>query len=167
MAVLHNLMHMCSSLYSEAPPLAYTFASPETLQQCHNDIFCTADAELWTTGSNDSCQLGHKGHDTQLWPSRVEALDAHGVCQIACGQQHMLVVADQGALCAWGSADLGQLGQLCVFIQVLACTFAKSTDSFLTICIGGPLVSKTGLPLCQIHVLQVICRQCMLYYGYG
>ena len=70
-----------------------------------------ADAELWTTGSNDSCQLGHKGHDTQLKPSRVEALDAHGVCQIACGQQHMLAVADQGALCTWGAADLGQLGQ--------------------------------------------------------
>ena len=69
-----------------------------------------ADAELWTTGSNDSCQLGHKGHDTQLYPSRVQALDAHGVCQVACGQQHMLAVADGGALCAWGAADLGQLG---------------------------------------------------------
>ena len=70
-----------------------------------------ADAELWTTGSNDSCQLGHKGHDTQLHPSRVEALDAHGVCQVACGQQHMLAVADGGALCAWGAADSGQLGK--------------------------------------------------------
>ena len=69
-----------------------------------------ADAELWTTGSNDSCQLGHKGHETQLYPSRVQALDAHGVCQVACGQQHMLAVADGGALCAWGAADLGQLG---------------------------------------------------------
>ena len=71
-----------------------------------------ADAELWTTGSNDSCQLGHKGHETQLYPSRVQALDAHGVCQVACGQQHMLAVADGGALCAWGAADLGQLGTL-------------------------------------------------------
>lgn len=70
----------------------------------------TANAELWTTGSNDSCQLGHKGHETQLYPSRVQALDAHGVCQVACGQQHMLAVADGGALCAWGAADLGQLG---------------------------------------------------------
>lgn len=69
-----------------------------------------ADAELWTTGSNDSCQLGHKGHETQLCPCRVQALDAHGVCQVACGQQHMLAVADGGALCAWGAADLGQLG---------------------------------------------------------
>ncbi|DBA87172.1 TPA: hypothetical protein ACH3X2_005178 [Trebouxia sp. C0005] len=75
-----------------------------------NSAFITADAELWTTGSNDSCQLGHKGHDTQLHPSRVEALDAHGVCQVACGQQHMLAVADGGALCAWGAADSGQLG---------------------------------------------------------
>ena len=69
-----------------------------------------ADAELWTTGSNDSCQLGHKGPKTQLYPRRVQALDAHGVCQVACGQQHMLAVADGGALCAWGAADLGQLG---------------------------------------------------------
>lgn len=76
-------------------------------------IYCyhAADAELWTTGSNDSCQLGHKGHDTQLHPSRVQALDAHGVCQVACGQQHMLAVADGGALCAWGAADSGQLGK--------------------------------------------------------
>lgn len=76
-------------------------------------VYCchAADAELWTTGSNDSCQLGHKGHDTQLHPSRVQALDAHGVCQVACGQQHMLAVADGGALCAWGAADSGQLGK--------------------------------------------------------
>ena len=86
----------------------YSYMQPEDQ---HNLTMHAADAELWTTGSNDSCQLGHKGHDTQLKPSRVEALDAHGVCQIACGQQHMLAVADQGALCAWGAADLGQLGQ--------------------------------------------------------
>ena len=87
---------------------------------CNSYLYCAtllttlltyaADAELWTTGSNDSCQLGHKGHETQLYPSRVQALDAHGVCQVACGQQHMLAVADRGALCAWGAADLGQLG---------------------------------------------------------
>ena len=76
-----------------------------------HSMWLAADAELWTTGSNDSCQLGHKGHDNQLSPSRVEALDAHGVCQVACGHQHMLAVADAGALCAWGAADSGQLGQ--------------------------------------------------------
>lgn len=82
-------------------------------RKCNSQIALhTADAELWTTGSNDSCQLGHKGHDNQLYPGRVEALDAHGVCQVACGQQHMLAVADGGTLCAWGAADSGQLGKL-------------------------------------------------------
>ncbi|KAL3150238.1 hypothetical protein ABBQ32_000096 [Trebouxia sp. C0010 RCD-2024] len=92
-----------------------------------NSAFITADTELWTTGSNDSCQLGHKGHETQLYPCRVQALDAHGVCQVACGQQHMLAVADGGALCAWGAADLGQLGLGEVGVEQPQPRFLKNT----------------------------------------
>lgn len=105
----------------------------------NSDVKClpAADAELWTTGSNDSGQLGHKGHDTQLQPSRVQALDAHGVCQIACGQQHMLAVADQGALCAWGAADLGQLGMhfsVCPSHAKLANRFFSVSKSIAMCC---------------------------------
>ena len=112
---------------------------------------CTAaDAELWTTGSNDSCQLGHKGHDNQLSPSRVEALDAHGVCQVACGHQHMLAVADGGALCAWGAADSGQLGQVpsCCLPSLLQSIQAHAKGQFTKTSAGRVLLgSKIYTPM--------------------
>lgn len=113
--LLHLLLLHASHTYIASHATKAARSALLLMYQLHNLVdrlmHCAADAEIWTTGSNDSCQLGHKGHDTQLHPSRVEALDAHGVCQVACGQQHMLAVADGGALCAWGAADSGQLGK--------------------------------------------------------
>lgn len=107
------LLPASSTLHSSQVRSPYSqrvYTCPILCSIAHHLLLHAADAELWTSGSNDSCQLGHKGHETQLYPSRVQALDAHGVCQVACGQQHMLAVADGGAVCAWGAADLGQLG---------------------------------------------------------
>ena len=50
------------------------------------------EGEVYTTGSNDSGQLGARGRDQQVVPMRVAALDTHIVTHIACGSTHTVAV---------------------------------------------------------------------------
>ena len=69
------------------------------------------DAELYMCGSNESCQLGHKGPpEVQATPRRLEALDTVGVSNLACWPSHVLAVIREGAIASWGAADLEQTG---------------------------------------------------------
>ena len=62
-------------------------------------------------GSNESCQLGHRGPpEVQATPRRLEALDTVGVSNVACGPAHVLAVIREGAIASWGAADLEQTG---------------------------------------------------------
>lgn len=62
-------------------------------------------------GSNESCQLGHRGPpEVQANPCRLEALDTVGVSNVACGPAHVLAVIREGAIASWGAADLEQTG---------------------------------------------------------
>ncbi len=66
---------------------------------------------MYTTGLNDSGQLGAKGKEGVLEPVRVSALEMHNVHAVACGQGHMVAIVDNGSLATWGSNEYGQLGE--------------------------------------------------------
>lgn len=55
-------------------------------------VFESDEGEVYTTGSNDSGQLGVRGRDRQVVPTRVTALDTHIVTHIACGSTHTVAV---------------------------------------------------------------------------
>ncbi|GAQ89192.1 Putative ubiquitin-protein ligase [Klebsormidium nitens] len=76
----------------------------------YHSAFLTSDGELYTSGSNDTGQLGVKGRESAAEPVRVAALDTYTITHVACGRGHTVAVTDQGALAAWGEGDQGQLG---------------------------------------------------------
>ncbi|CAM6124002.1 unnamed protein product [Calypogeia fissa] len=96
------------------PTLIPNLADKDILHIAASDFhsaFLTGDGELFTTGSNDSGQLGARvGELSQLFPVRVAALDMYTICHVACGQNHTVAVTDNGALASWGASEFGQLG---------------------------------------------------------
>ena len=72
---------------------------------------CTAgDGDLFTCGSNESGQLAQPRLAEAVELARVAALEAFAVQSVACGEEHMVAVVDQGQLLSWGSNEYGQLG---------------------------------------------------------
>lgn len=57
------------------------------------------EGEVYTTGSNDSGQLGARGGNEQVVPMRVAALDTHIVTHIACGSTHTVAVTGNYQSC--------------------------------------------------------------------
>lgn len=53
------------------------------------------EGEVYTTGNNDSGQVGVRGLDKHVFPIRVAALDTHIVTHIACGSTHTVAVTGE------------------------------------------------------------------------
>eukprot|EP00887_Chlorella_sp_A99_P000742 scaffold5.g742.t1 len=70
----------------------------------------TSEGELYVAGSNDSGQLGVKGEEQVLVPTRVGALENYQVDLVSCGAAHTVAVTDAGVVVACGLAEYGQLG---------------------------------------------------------
>ncbi|KAI4320360.1 hypothetical protein MLD38_033853 [Melastoma candidum] len=69
--------------------------------------------EVYTWGLGALGQLGHsslQSGDKELLPRRVVALDGKFMRDVACGGVHTCAVTQDGALYAWGSSNIGQLG---------------------------------------------------------
>jgi hypothetical protein len=64
---------------------------------------------LYSFGRNDYGQLGLSHKDKQLEPMRVEILDKR-IESIACGENHSIIVYDDGSVYSFGLNDCGQLG---------------------------------------------------------
>jgi alpha-tubulin suppressor-like RCC1 family protein len=60
---------------------------------------CAGDGELLTSGNNDSGQLGCRGRQGALEPTRVDALGTQRIVAAACGQAHTAAVTDQVCVC--------------------------------------------------------------------
>ncbi|KAH7441352.1 hypothetical protein KP509_03G034500 [Ceratopteris richardii] len=73
--------------------------------------FLTSEGEIYTTGSNESGQLGTNLAENSFFPEPVAALDTQIIIHVDCGQGHTVAVTDAGALASWGAAEFGQLGQ--------------------------------------------------------
>ncbi|XP_043262293.1 probable E3 ubiquitin-protein ligase HERC4 [Colletes gigas] len=70
-------------------------------------IVITRDGQIYSCGTNDSGQLGHKGSKRlQLVPD----LDAFVFKKAACGEHHTVVVNEWGQLFSWGFNGESQLG---------------------------------------------------------
>ena len=70
----------------------------------------TSDGELFVSGSNTSGELGVRGVEQVLSPTRVAALENHHVDLVSCGASHTLALVDGGLVAACGLAEYGQLG---------------------------------------------------------
>jgi hypothetical protein len=73
-------------------------------------LILRADGLIWAVGDNADGQLGtgDVGADAQLDPVLIPT--ASHIVQIAAGRQHSLALRDDGAVIAWGSGTIGQLG---------------------------------------------------------
>lgn len=71
----------------------------------------TDDGDVLAWGDNRSGQVGDGTFDTSSSPTAVAGFGPSvSITAIAAGGAHSLAVSDGGALYAWGSNDLGQLG---------------------------------------------------------
>ncbi|KAI5073199.1 hypothetical protein GOP47_0011212 [Adiantum capillus-veneris] len=98
----------------DSPTLVESFSKKDIVHIAASDFhtaFLTSEGEVYTTGSNESGQLGTHLPENQLLPEPVAALDTQIVVHVACGQGHTVAVTDTGALASWGAAEFGQLGQ--------------------------------------------------------
>ena len=79
---------------------------------CQHSAACTADGTLWTWGDGANGRLGHGHTKAQVFPTPlpVEAFGGSLVQMVACGAEHVLAIADGGALWAFGCGHDGQLG---------------------------------------------------------
>jgi alpha-tubulin suppressor-like RCC1 family protein len=68
----------------------------------------TIDGTLLTAGDNEHNELGRSGKRSLL--SRVDALEAFRVCDIAVGSCFFILALKDGRCVSWGKNDMGQLG---------------------------------------------------------
>jgi alpha-tubulin suppressor-like RCC1 family protein len=61
-------------------------------------------------GSGNMCVAGHGGSLSASQPMILKPLREKRVVQIACGDNHSLVLTDRGYIYAWGRGFEGQLG---------------------------------------------------------
>lgn len=73
-------------------------------------VAVTEDGDVFAWGFNDKLQLGLGHRFNQESPQRVKALQNERVVNVACGQQHTLVLTSTGQIWAWGLGVFGQLG---------------------------------------------------------
>ncbi|VDK42955.1 unnamed protein product [Anisakis simplex] len=72
-------------------------------------LFCTERGTVLFCGNVKYCGDGCKDHDV-LKPALVDALLRVDVIDVACGDEHAVVVADDGKVFVWGSGMNGRLG---------------------------------------------------------
>jgi len=77
-------------------------------------VAVTSKGVLWAWGDNANGQLGIGGlKQVQIEPALVEAKDVVGgslVCMAACGEDHTLIVTEEGTLWTCGKGENGALG---------------------------------------------------------
>ncbi|XP_017772307.1 PREDICTED: serine/threonine-protein kinase Nek8 [Nicrophorus vespilloides] len=73
-------------------------------------IFLTEDGTLLSCGNGKFGCLGHGNWSDQLTPKFIESLKNMKISEICSGANHVLALATNGKVFAWGSAQHGQLG---------------------------------------------------------
>jgi alpha-tubulin suppressor-like RCC1 family protein len=74
----------------------------------HVTFVITTDGTLLTAGANEKKELGRAGKRSLL--SRVDALEAYRVTDVALGEGFALLALKDGRTVSWGKNDMGQLG---------------------------------------------------------
>ena len=70
----------------------------------------TEDGRVFTFGRGSFGKLGHGDQQDQLVPKVVDALQGVCVCQIAAGDCHSMVLAEDGRVLTFGDGETGKLG---------------------------------------------------------
>eukprot|EP01129_Flabellula_baltica_P012269 TRINITY_DN5517_c0_g1_i2.p1 TRINITY_DN5517_c0_g1~~TRINITY_DN5517_c0_g1_i2.p1 ORF type:complete len:660 (+),score=142.74 TRINITY_DN5517_c0_g1_i2:22-2001(+) len=68
------------------------------------------DKRVFSWGFNGKMQLGIGSRFNLETPEQVVAFEGFNIVKIACGEQHVLAIDDQGAIYSWGLGTFGQLG---------------------------------------------------------
>ena len=77
----------------------------------HNHVLVLTDeGAVLSFGDGDAGQLGHGDRANQREPKVIEALRGVRVVAIAMGQDHSLVLTDEGAVLSFGHGGHGRLG---------------------------------------------------------
>ena len=97
----HNIQHT-----SEGTVEASRFARIVCNQ--NTTFVLSTDGSVLTAGFNDNNELGRQGKRSVL--SRVEALEAFRVCDVALGGNFVILSLKDGRTVSWGKNDMGQLG---------------------------------------------------------
>jgi len=70
----------------------------------------TRDGDVFSMGSGTFAASGHGGARGADGPQILKPLRDKRIVQIACGQNHSMVLTDKGYLYSWGRGFEGQLG---------------------------------------------------------
>ncbi|XP_005105124.1 probable E3 ubiquitin-protein ligase HERC4 isoform X1 [Aplysia californica] len=78
----------------------------------NHSVALTQAWEVFTWGKNDSGQLGRGDipEEARGIPKLVKSLAVHCVLQVACGNDHCIVLTNDSLVRVWGSNSYGQLG---------------------------------------------------------
>lgn len=76
----------------------------------NHSLHLTRDGDVFSYGSGQFSAVGHGGSKAQLQPTVLKPLRDKRIIQIACGENHSLVLTDKADLFAWGRGFEGQLG---------------------------------------------------------
>ena len=75
-----------------------------------HSLSLTRDGEVFSQGVGQFCAAGHGGARKAETPTLLKPLKDKHVVQIACGENHSLVLTDAGYLYSFGRGFEGQLG---------------------------------------------------------
>uniref|UniRef100_A0A2C9JH74 HECT domain-containing protein n=1 Tax=Biomphalaria glabrata TaxID=6526 RepID=A0A2C9JH74_BIOGL len=77
-----------------------------------HSVVLTQAHEVLTWGKNTEGQLGRGDVEENFTgtPKLIKSLAVHCVVQISCGNDHTMVLTNEGCIATWGSNSFGQLG---------------------------------------------------------
>ena len=107
--------HETTGMYAMAViNVAKDFANPQIETGKGFTTILKSNGTVWTIGNNASGQLGNGSTDNSKVPVQVkidEDTNLENIVKIASGTDHVIALANDGKVYAWGSNGYGQLGQ--------------------------------------------------------
>ncbi|XP_058456918.1 serine/threonine-protein kinase Nek8 [Malaya genurostris] len=82
-------------------------------------LFYTNLGVVLSCGDNSDGCLGHGNRSSLLLPKIIQKLNNVTIVQIACGENHVVALSNEGALFTWGCSAEGALG---LGKQIMSCT---------------------------------------------
>lgn len=76
----------------------------------NHNLHLTRDGDVFSFGAGLFSAVGHGGSRAQLNPTVLKPLRDKRVVQIACGENHSIVLTDKADVFSWGRGFEGQLG---------------------------------------------------------
>ncbi|XP_063884250.1 serine/threonine-protein kinase Nek8-like isoform X1 [Scylla paramamosain] len=108
-----QLGHEALEVWRGRPGVVEALRGKAITRVCAGDgfsVFASDNGIVMTCGDGTFGCLGHNDWNSSTKPKLIERLLAVDVCGISCGSHHVVVVAADGVVFAWGRGEGGRLG---------------------------------------------------------